>query len=171
MLEQANRLIHFLNTKTSEELEALEIRERTGTILDIKRVLTMRTLMKNLDKRCQDMQVEINSFTEKFTVLHQKGLPSPLGSNDHLMEHKDYVYKLNTYVVNQTNTSSSTSGEKALPSTQALYDSLENLFYIEHEVKHLFTIPPNLFRYIETDENLRKLQRHKFPGPSGGKVC
>ena len=50
MPEQANRLIHFLNTKTSEELEALEIRDRTGTILDIKRVLTMRTLMQNLSE-------------------------------------------------------------------------------------------------------------------------
>ena len=52
MPEQANRLIHFLNTKTSEELQALDIRGRTGTILDIKRVLTMRTLMKNLDRIC-----------------------------------------------------------------------------------------------------------------------
>jgi len=74
MPKQPNRLIHFLNTKTSEELEALDIRDRTGTILDIKRVLTMRNLMQNLDRRCQDMQVEIDSFIEKFTLLHQKGL-------------------------------------------------------------------------------------------------
>ena len=110
------------------------------------------------------MQVEIDSFTEKFTVLHQKGLPSPLGDNDRLMKHKDYVRKLNTYASNQDNASSSTLGEKALPSVQSLYDSLENLFYIEHEVKHLFTIPPNFFKYTETDESLRKLQRHKLPG-------
>jgi len=69
MPEQANRLIHFLNTKTSEQLEALEITDKTGTILEIKRVLTKRTLMQNLERRCQDMQVEINSFTEKFAVL------------------------------------------------------------------------------------------------------
>ena len=143
MPEQANRLIHFLNTKTSEELEALDIRDRTCTILDIKRVITTRTLTQNLDRRCQDMQVEIDSFTEKFTVLNQKGLPSPLGDNDRLMKHKDYVHKLNTFVVNQANASSSTSTGKALPSGQSLYDGLENLFDIEHEVKHLFTIPPN----------------------------
>jgi len=151
MPEQANRLIHFLNTKTGEELEALDIRDKTGTILDIKRVLTMRTLMQNLDRRCQDMQVDIDPFTEKFTVLHQKGFPSPSGDNDRLMKHKDYVHKLNTYAVNQANASSSTSGKKALPSGQSLYDSLENLFYIEHEVKHLFTIPLYFFRYTETD--------------------
>ena len=52
MPEQANRLINFLNNKTSKELEALDIRDKIGTILDIKRVLTMRTLMQKLDKRC-----------------------------------------------------------------------------------------------------------------------
>lgn len=52
MPEQANRLIHFLNTKTSEELAALEITDRTGTILEIKRVLTKRNLMQNLERRC-----------------------------------------------------------------------------------------------------------------------
>jgi len=78
------------------------------------------------------------------------------------MKNKDYVRKLNA--TNQANASSSTSGEKALPSGQSLYDSLENLFYIEHEVKHMFTIPPNFFRYIGTDKTVRKLQRHKLLG-------
>ena len=163
--EQANMLINFLNNKTSEELAALDIRDITGTILDIKRVLTMRNLMKNLDRRCQDMQVEIDSFTDKFIVLNQKGLPSPVGDNDRLMKHKDYIHQLNTFYVNQASASSSTSTQKALPSGQSLYDNMENLFYIEHGVKHLFTTPPNFFRYMETDETLRKLQRHQIPGP------
>jgi len=74
-----------LNTKTSEELAALDIRDRTCTILTIKRVLTMRTLMQNLERRCQDMQVEIDSFIERFAVLHERGLPSLLGSNECLL--------------------------------------------------------------------------------------
>ena len=32
MPEQANRLIHFLNTHTREQLAALDIGDRTGTI-------------------------------------------------------------------------------------------------------------------------------------------
>ena len=91
MPEQAKRIIHFLNNKTIEELEALDIRDITSTILDINKVLTMRTLMQNLERRCQDMQVEIDSFTEKFTILHKKGLPSPFGSNERLMRHVDYT--------------------------------------------------------------------------------
>ena len=74
------------------------------------------------------MQVEIDSFTDKFTVLKQKGLLSPLRDNDRLMKHKDYIHKLNKFSINQASASSSASTEKALPSGQSLYDSLENLF-------------------------------------------
>lgn len=162
MPEQANRLIHFLNTKTSEELAALDIRDRIGTILTIKRVLTMRTLIQNLERRCQDMQVEIDSFIEKFAILHERGLPSPLGSNKCLLRQVDYTHRLNKHATDQANASSSTPVEKALPSGQTLYNNLENLFYIEHEVKHLFTVQPNLYRYRDVDETLRKLQRHKL---------
>ena len=52
MLEHANRLIHFLNTHTKEDLEKLDIRDRTGTILIIKRVLTMRNFIQNLERKC-----------------------------------------------------------------------------------------------------------------------
>lgn len=131
--------------------------DKTDTILEIKRVLTKRNLMQNLERRCQDMQVEIIFFMEKFTVLQSKGLPSPLVINDKLMKHIDYVDKLNKYVGIQASSSSSASGVKALPTGQVLYDSLENLFYIEHEVKNLFTIQPNFFRYTKADETLRKL--------------
>ncbi len=159
MSEESNRLIHFLNTHNAKQLEQLGIPDKTDTILEIKRVLTKRTLMQNLERRCQDMQVEVNAFMEKFTVLLSKGLPSPLVIKEKLMKHIDYVDKLNKYVGNQA----SASGVKALPSGRVFYDNLENLFYIEHNVKHLFIIQPNFFRYTEIDETLRKLQRHKLP--------
>ena len=79
------------------------------------------------------------------------------------MKQKDYAHKLNTFAVNQANASSSTSTEKALPSGQSLYDSLENLFYIEHEVKHLFTSQPNFAKYTNADEVYRKMIRMKIP--------
>ena len=119
--------------------------------------MTKRTLMQNLERRCQDMQVEINSFMEKFTVLQNKGLPSPLVINDKLMKHIYYVDNLNKYAGNQASSSSSAAGVKALLTGRVLYDSLEKLFYIEHEVKQLFTIQPNVFGYIETNETLRKI--------------
>lgn len=69
MSEEANRLIHFLNSMNKEQLEEFGIIDRIETILEIKRVLTKKTLMRNLERRCHDMQAEINSFMEKFAIL------------------------------------------------------------------------------------------------------
>lgn len=79
------------------------------------------------------------------------------------MKHVDYIHKLNKYVVDQASSSTSASGTKALPTGRVLYDNLESLFYIEHEVKHLFTIQTYFFIYTEIDETLKNLQRHKLP--------
>ena len=45
MPTQANEIIRFLNSKTREELEELKIEDRAETILEVKRVLTKRSLM------------------------------------------------------------------------------------------------------------------------------
>jgi len=163
MHEEVNSVIYFLNTKNKDQLEELGIKDRTKTILEVKRVLTKRTLMQNLERRCHDMQVEINDFMEKFAILQKKGLPSPLMINDRLMRHKDYVDKLNQYAGTQASSSTSVSGIKALPAGRVLYNSLENLFYVEHELKHLFPIQPTFFKYTEIDETLRKLQKTRIP--------
>ena len=72
--EQANRLIHFLNTHTREQLATLDIRERISTILTVKKVLTMKSFVQNLERKCQEMQMEINAFTDNFTSLQQNGM-------------------------------------------------------------------------------------------------
>lgn len=164
MPEQANRLINFLNTQNKEELAALDIRDSISTILTVKKVLTMRNFIQNLERKCQEIQIEINAFTEKFTVLQEKGLPSLLTSDHRLLTHTQYAHRVNTYVSNQITASSSTSEEKELPFGQTLYDNLKNMFYIEHEIRHLFAVHPNFFRYTEADEILIKLQRHQLPG-------
>ena len=99
MPEQAKRLIHFLNTHTKEQLAALEIVDRTYTILTVKKVLTMRNFIQNLERKCQEMHMEINAFTEKFTVLQQKGLPSLLTSNQKLLYNQQYAYRVNMYQI------------------------------------------------------------------------
>ena len=100
---------------------------------------------------------------KRFAILQSKGFPSPLVIHDKLMSHQDYVEKLNQYADNQAGPSTSSSTEKALPTGRILYDSLENLFYVEHEVKHLFPVQPTFFKYTEIDETMRKLQRTKIP--------
>jgi len=94
MLEEAARIIHFLNSKNKYELQELEILDMTGTILEVKRVLTKRNLMLNLEDKCQTMQLAVDRFKVKFKHLRQKGLPSPLVINDKLMTHEDYNKKI-----------------------------------------------------------------------------
>jgi len=88
MPEQGNRLIQFLNTHTKEQLAVLDIRNRTDTVLVVKKVLTLRNFVQNLERKCQETQTEINSFKEKFAMLQSKGLPILFTSSGMLLTHK-----------------------------------------------------------------------------------
>ena len=81
------------------------------TIIEIEKVLTKRNLMLNLEKRCQSIQADIDSFMLKYGILREKGLPSPMVINDKLMTREDYNEILNKLARNQA----STSGVKTLP--------------------------------------------------------
>ena len=69
MLEHANKMIHFLNNHTGEELATLDINNRTNTILTAKKVLTLRNFTQTLERKCQEMKAEIDEFREKMIVL------------------------------------------------------------------------------------------------------
>ena len=102
--------------------------------------------MQNLERICSDMREEITTFRKIFDILLNKGLPSPYISKDKFMDLGSYVEKLDKYVDTQANDSTSSSTE-ALPTGKNLHDRLENLFYLEHEVKHLFPVQPTFYRY------------------------
>jgi len=53
--EDANRLIHFLNSKNRYELHELKIEDRTKTILEIRKVLSKRNLILNSEEKCHNM--------------------------------------------------------------------------------------------------------------------
>jgi len=130
--EDANRLIHFLNIKNRYELHDLIIEDMTTTILEIRKVPSKRNLMLNLQEKCHNMQVAIDSFMAKFQFLREKGLPNPMVINDKLMTQLDYDTRLRQLAMEQA----SSSSIKALPTGKVLYDTFENLFFLEHEVKH-----------------------------------
>lgn len=157
--EEANQLITFLNSKNRYQLDELEIEDKIGEIIEIKKVLTKRNLMLNLEKKCQSIQVYINIFMTKYGILREKGIPSPMVIHDKLMNQDDYIERLNKLAKSQA----STSGVKSLPTGKVLYDSLENLFFIEHEVKNLFTSRPNFSKYTEADKIYMKMIRMKLP--------
>ena len=88
MPEIANRMINVLNNRIGLQLAGMGIRDRIDTILLIKRVLTLRNYVQTLERKCQEMQIEINAFKEKFTTLQQKGLPNLLTSNQRPLTHE-----------------------------------------------------------------------------------
>ena len=113
------------------------------------------------------MQEEIDDFMNKFGVLQCKGLPSPLVINEKLMTQIDYVDKLAKYADNQASSSSSAAAPKAIPTGRVLFDSLENLFYVEHEIKHLFQVQPNSSntpRLMRSSEKFKGIEYHRKNG-------
>jgi hypothetical protein len=94
MPAQANEIIRFLNSKTREELEELKIEDRTETILEVKRVLTKRGLMLQLEEKIQVMDQGVQKFFHKIDALQRKGLPGMKVINDKLMTLPDYKKRL-----------------------------------------------------------------------------
>jgi len=141
----------------------MQIKSRTDTILTAKKVLTLRNFVQTPERKCHEIQVDIDNFKLKFAALQCRGLSSLLTSAGRLLTREQYATRVNNYVTNQITLSSSTPAETGPPSRQTLYDNLENLFYIEHEINHLFEVPPNFYKYTEADETLIKIQRHQLP--------
>ena len=92
----ANEIIKFLNLKTKEELEELKVEDRTETILDVKRVLTKKGLMLQLEEKAQNMDIGVQRFFSKIEALQKKGLPDLRVLNDKLMTLSDYKQNIAT---------------------------------------------------------------------------
>jgi hypothetical protein len=90
MHTQANEIIKFLNSKTREEPEEMRIEDRTDTILEVKRVLTKRQMMLQLEEKVQAMDLGVQRFFSKIEVLQKKGLPGLKVINEKLMMLPDY---------------------------------------------------------------------------------
>jgi hypothetical protein len=96
MPTNATEIIKFLNSKTKEELEELKIEDRTETIVEVKRVLTKRGLMIQLEEKVQAMDIGVQIFFKKIKALQKKGLLGIRVINDKLMTLSDYKMKLST---------------------------------------------------------------------------
>ena len=84
--EESLEIIKFLNSKNRQELEEIGINDRTETILAVRKVISKKNLMIQLEDKFQNMEISITRFMIKFDVLRQKGLPNPLVINDRLMK-------------------------------------------------------------------------------------
>jgi hypothetical protein len=121
MPTEDNEIIKFLNSKTREELEELKIEDRTKTILEVKRVLTKRGLMLQLEEKVQTMDAGVQRFFRKMEALQNKGPPSMRVINDKLMTLDDYKKKLAT----MSKDSSKFSGIQGSITGKAFLDALQ----------------------------------------------
>jgi hypothetical protein len=96
MPTEANEIIRFLNSKTREELEELKIEDRIETILKVKRVLTKRGLMLQLEEKFQNMDIRVQRFFSKIEALRKKCLPSLMVLNDKMITLPYYKQKMET---------------------------------------------------------------------------
>ena len=103
------------------------------------------------------MQVEGDDYKLRMGALQGKGLPNLLTGAGRLLTREQYATKMSNFISNQITASTSTSEETRLPSRQSLYDKLEKLFYIEHEINHLFEVPPNFYKYTKAGETFIKI--------------
>ena len=115
--------------------------------------------MRQLEEECESMDTTITTFMVKFTNLRQKGLPDIMFINDKLMPQNDYDKKIREFAKEQVNKPT----RQCIPTRKVLLKSFEELFYLQHEIKHLFIIKPTFARYTKADENFRKLKKIQIP--------
>jgi hypothetical protein len=160
MPAQANEIIRFLNSKTREELEELKIEDRTETILEVKRVLTKRGLMLQLEEKIQVMDQGVQKFFHKIDALQRKGLPGMKVINDKLMTLPDYKKRL----AEVSKDNSKFAGIQGSITGKAFMDALQLDISIQHEIKHIFVIKPTFAKYTDMDEVYRRLLKVTVPG-------
>jgi hypothetical protein len=156
---EENEIIKFLNLNTKEELETLQIEYRTETIFEVKKVLTKRGLMLQMEERAQTMDVGVKRLFSKIDSFQKKGLPSLLVLNDKLMTLSDYKKKI-TMVAKD---SSKFSGIQGSITRKAFLETLQLDLSIQHEIKYIFITKPTFSKYTEMDKVYRRLLKVTIP--------
>ena len=163
-----NRIIKFLNSKNRYELEELGVAERTSeTILQVKNLLTKNNLIVQLEDKCQNLELTVNRFFNRIESLTQKGLPSLFVINDKLVTREDYVKRLK-YITKDVFNLSNIRGNIT---RKAMMEAISNPIYLEHELKHVFTIKPTFAKYTEVDEAYAGLPKSKSHMKMNGVIC
>jgi hypothetical protein len=162
MPTQANDIIRFLNSKTREELEELKIEDRTETILEVKRVVTKRGLMLQLEEKIQIMDQGVQRFFLKIDTLQRKGLPGMKVINDRLMVLPNYKKKL----IEVSKDCAKFAGIQSNITGRDFLEALRWDFEIQHEIKHVFVVKPTFAKYTDMDEVYRRLLKVTVPTSS-----
>jgi hypothetical protein len=155
----ANEIIKFLNSKTREELKELRIEDRIETIFEVKRVLTKRGLMLQLEEKVKAMDLGVQKFFSKIEALQKKGLPGLKVINDKLMTLPDYKKRL----ADVAKDSLKFSWIQGSITSKAFLDALQLDISIQHEIRYIFITKPTFTKYTEMDEVYQRLLKVSIP--------
>lgn len=98
--EEAKNIIELMNSKTREELEDLNIPNITAIVIEVKRILTNKKLVIQLENKRKDLELQLKRLNKNFTLLQEKGLPTLRTSNGQLIPLENYKEQLcNTGIV------------------------------------------------------------------------
>jgi len=121
--------------------------------LEVKRVLTKRGLMLQLEEKIQVMDQGVQKFFHKIDALQRKGLPGMKFINDKLMTLPDYKKRF----IEVSKDSSKFAGIQENITGRAFMDALQLDIGIQHEIKHIFIIKPTFAKYTDMDEVYQRL--------------
>lgn len=133
-LEIATDIIKFLNSKDSYEFQELGIDDRTTAILEVKKFITNKNLILQLEEKCSNVNVIVQHFFSRLEPLTNKGFPSIFVINDNLMPIEDYVRKLTEVKTSAT----IVSNIKGTTTPRLVLNALQDTFFILYEIKHIF---------------------------------
>lgn len=145
-------MIKVLNSKTRQHLEEINIPYRTTTTLEIKKFLMKKNQLTQLKIECEALNTTVRKFHSKFSMLHKKGLPEIVSSNDQLVKLEDYYERLYTIAADN----SKFAVIKRHITGKDFFEALSFDLTIKYEVGHLFITNPNFERYNEVDEIFRR---------------
>jgi hypothetical protein len=126
----------------------MKIEDRTETILKVKRVLTKRELMLQLEEKVQAMDLRVQRFFSNIEALQKKGLPSLKVINDKLMTLPDYKNRL----ADVAKDSSKFAGIQGSITGKVFLDALQWDISIQHYIRYIFVTKPTFAKYTEMDK-------------------
>lgn len=124
-------------------------------ILEVKKVLTKRNLIDQLEERCETLELQVNRFTNRIEALIQKVLRGIYLINEKLITQEDYILKMKE--MDRSNIKF--SGIKRSMTTKEFSETMSNDFYVDNEVKHIITRKPTFSKYTEVDEIYRMVTK------------
>lgn len=137
--EEASGMIKVLNSKTRKQLQEMNTPDRTTTILELKKVLVKKNQFTRLKTKCEALNTTVRRFHSKFTMLHKKGLPEIVSSNDQLVKLEDYCERISTIAAEN----SQFVGIKRQITGKEFLEALSLDLSIKYEIDHIFLTKPN----------------------------